>query len=111
MGGHLAQDAEPQPQLTAKLRRKKAFAHRAYVPCTEGDGGPQPSFKIRGSYLFCREKPSEVAARKAVHRLRVGTGVGSVGSQPQHQPIQRWTKALHDLNLEVKKGAAGRELL
>ncbi|CAE7681537.1 ABCC2, partial [Symbiodinium necroappetens] len=41
-------------------------------PRTKSDGGPQPSFKIRGSYLFCREKPSEVA--------------------------------LHDLNLEVKKG-------
>eukprot|EP00439_Symbiodinium_sp_Y106_P008455 s4836_g1.t1 len=41
-------------------------------PRAKSDGGAQPSFKIRGSYLFCREKPSEVA--------------------------------LHDLNLEVKKG-------
>ena len=31
--------------------------------------------------------------------------------KPTPKTAQRWTKALHDLNLEVKKGAAGRELL
>ena len=59
---------------------RKGSLTRGELPFTiQGDGGAQPSFKIRGSYLFCREKPSEVVARKAVHRiLRVGTGAGEL---------------------------------
>ena len=87
MGGHLAQDEEPQPQLTAKLKRKKAVQSPEGLFLCEGDGGPQPSFKIRGSFLFCREKPSEVVARKAVHRLRRwDRSWGACEANPQNSP-------------------------